>query len=301
MKEGTRESPRQELQWLLTERKNQELVDYAEQAKNLLLSDWLEGRTESVRSRLRYESALLTYAALFLQELDESRYAALRLGALLGAVESFERILFEQNQNLWAEARFTKEPVKHLPEIVQALETHGPMSHTDLGNYLGIKPPTLTEAMKKVLNTGAIQVSMIGKYKVYTLSDSGLRYGKELRKRKKQDFSLKDLCEKLDMLLRYAENEGSREYIKSTVMRQLRDEPAVDIYSGDTVQFQASNYPQKIIFSVDSFLNAIGSREKILRGRLESDLESTTNVKSDRQLPKSSKENVQKYFEERSA
>lgn len=279
MKTDTCRLTRQELQSMLVEEENQELVTYAEQMKAKLLADWIGSKTESLRKELRYESALLTYIKRFIQELDESRYAILRLGALMGTVESFERILYEQNQTLWAEARFTKEPVKHLPEIVQALETHGPMSHTEISDYLGIKPSTLSEAMKKVLNTGAVQVGAIGKYKMYSLSDSGLRYGKELRKNRKRDISLAELCEKLNQLFQETKDKVERETIRSTIMGLLDDELSLNIYRGDIMQLRDSEHPQEILgrFEVDSFFNILDNSEKILSGHFEKDLNRVTN------------------------
>ena len=282
MKMDTRRIPRQELQSMLVEGQYQELVTYAEQVKAQLLSGWIGGKTESLRKELRYESALLTYIKRFIQGLDESHYAILRLGALMGTVESFERILYEQNQTLWAKTRFTKEPVKHLPEIVQALETHGPMSHTEISDYLGMKPSTLSEAMKKILNTGAVQVGAIGKYKMYSLSDSGLRYGKELRKNQKRNISLIELCEKLNQLLIETEDEVKRETIKSTIIGLLNDELSLNIRRGDTMQLRDSEHPQEILgrFKVDSFFNIVENPEKILSGHFENDLNKETNSRA---------------------
>lgn len=294
MKESTHKSPRQQLQDMLTEGRNHELVDYAKQIQNQLLTDWISGKRESLQRDLRYESALLAYMERFLQKLDETRYASLRLGALLGTVESFERILYEQNQNLWAEARFTKEPVKHLPEVVQALEIYGQMSHTALSEHLKMNPPTLTEAMKKILTTGAVQASTVGKYKMYSLSDAGLRYGKELRKRGKLDLSLIELCEKLNLLLQSAEDAEKQETIKSAIMEQLNAVPGMSINCGDVLQFRDQDYPQTILgkFRVDSLLNIMDStgtenQEKILLGHLEEKLKSATNQKRDQYRLKS--------------
>lgn len=292
MEMDTRRLPRQKLESMLAEGQYQELVTYAEQTKDHLLASWIGGKAEPLRKELRYESALLTYIRRFIQELDESRYAILRLGALMGTVESFERILYEQNQTLWAKARFTKEPVKHLPEIVQALETHGPMSHTEISDYLGMKPSTLSEAMKKVLNTGAVQAGAIGKYKMYSLSDAGLRYGKELRKNRNRDVPFTELCEKLKHLLQKTEDEVKRDAIKTTIMGLLNDDLSLNIRRGDTMQLRDSEHPQEILgkFKVESFVNVLETPEKILSGHFQSDLNSdlneVTNSRSAQRDPK---------------
>ena len=158
---------------MLVEQRNDELTAVAEDIQEQLLFDWTGEKRQEVRKELKYDSALLAYIERFLKKLDSSRHAALRLGALLGTVESLERLQYEQNQTAWAEARFSKEPVKHLREVVQALETHGTMTHTELSEYLKMNAPTLTEAMKKIVNTGVVQTSSIGKYKLYSLTDEG--------------------------------------------------------------------------------------------------------------------------------
>ena len=282
MKEGTRRPLRQELEQMLTEGQDRELLAYAERVQGQLLSDWTGGKVPSVRTELRYTSALLTHAGRYLREKDESRYAAVRFGALVGTVECFERILYEQDQNIWAEMRFEEQSVKHLPEIVQALETHGPMSHTELGRCLGMKAPTLSEAMKKVLNTGAIRASTLGKFKMYSLTDAGLRYGKELRKKRKQDVSLTALCEQIDQLLRGTADRAVRETIQSTIRERLGDEPGVNVRKGDTLHLCSQEHPEELPlrFKVgDMPLNTLDGRDKGIVGSWETALKEATNTK----------------------
>ena len=281
MKKHEGKVARQELYSMLTDERNQELVLYAEQEKRELLSDWIGGNSETVRTNLRFKSALLIYVEHFLQESDESRYAALKLGSLLGVVESLEKIQFEQNQDMWAHARFSKEPVKHLPEIVRALETHGSMSHAELSKYLSMNPSTLSEAMKKVLNTGAVQSSTIGKYKIYSLSDAGMRYGKELRNAKNLDQSLVEINERITELLNGAKNEKERELVESSIIKSLRIDPGTRFHIGDIMQLYDSDYPFEIPekFQIDAMINIIGSDDKFLKGHWENDLGKVTNEK----------------------
>lgn len=171
---------REKLEQMLLGRHNDELAAAAAESQEQILSDWMGGRQQAVRQELKYDSALLTYIERFLKSLDASLYAVLRPGTWLGTVESLERLQYEQNQTEWAEERFAKAYVKHLSEVVKALETHGAMSHTELSEFLGMEASALTEAMKKIVDTGAVQVSGVGKYKLYSLSDEELRYEKEL-------------------------------------------------------------------------------------------------------------------------
>lgn len=290
MKEATRRPLRQELETMLTEGLNRELVDYADRTQSQLLSDWVGGDSKAVRKELRYTSALVGYAGRYLQETDEARYAAVRLGALAGTVECFERILYEQDQGVWAEMRFAEEPVKHLPEVVQALETHGPMSHAELAKHLGMKTSTLTEGMKKVLHTGAVRASTMGKYKMYSLSDAGLRYGKELRKKRRQDASLAEVAGRIDRLLEDAPDPEARDVIRSALRERLGDSFGMEVCTGDTWQVRDRDKPDKLFgkIKVDWFANDIKSQEKIVVGSLETELDRETNIKPEPDVPRAS-------------
>lgn len=277
MKEATRRPLRKELEAMLTEGLNQELVDYAERTQSQLLSDWVGGDSQAIRKELRYTSALAGYGVRYLQETDEARYAAVRLGALAGTVECFERILYEQDQNVWAEMRFAEESVKHLPEVVQALETHGPMSHAELAKHLGMKTSTLTEGMKKILPTGAVRASTMGKYKMYSLSDAGLRYGKELRKKQRQDASLAEVAGQIDRLLEDAPDQETREAVRSALRERLGGSSGMEVCIGDTWQMYDQDKPIGKM-KVEWFANIFGCREKVVGGSLETELDEETNI-----------------------
>lgn len=282
MKEVTRRPLRQELEMMLTKGLNQELVDYADRTQSQLLSDWVGGDSQAVRKELRYTSALVGYAGRYLQETDEARYAAVRLGALAGMVECFERILYEQDQDVWAEMRFAEKPGTHLSEVVQALETHGPMSHAELAKYLGTKTPTLTERMKKIVPTGAVRTSTMGKYKIYSLSEAGLRYGKELRKKRRQDASLAEVAGQIDRLLEDAPDQEAREAIRSTLRERLGGSFGMEVCIGDTWQVRDRDKRNKLLgkIKVDWLANDLSRQEKVVVGRLEPEPEKETNTKS---------------------
>ena len=241
MKNGTSSRSLPNPRVLLEAQQFQDALAYAQERQQDILLEWLEASEEDLQATLRYESALLDETSDYLQA-DESHYTILRLGCLLGTVESFEHILYEQEQEQWAQIRFHKETlsVKHLPEIVRALETHGAMYHAELSEYLGINPPTLSEAMKKVAETGAVQVSTAGKYKIYTLTDSGLRYGRELRKKKQSEASSDEIIQKLQELLKNMNSEAEAEAFKEKIRAMVDDRLGVKIHLKDTLNL---SYP----------------------------------------------------------
>lgn len=236
MKNGTSSYARPEPRKLFETLQFQEALAYAEEHQQKIFVSWLEADEISFRGTLRYESTLLDEVSDYLRR-DEPSYAAFRIGSLMGTVESFERIIYEQGQTQWAQARLQKEAyqVKHLPEIVQALETHGVMTHAELSKCLGIKLSTLSEAMKKVLETGAVQASISGKYKIYTLTDSGLRYGRELRKRKWGGSPQDEAVQTLQDYFKNVNDEAELRAVRDRLRSMLAEGPSVEVYPDDTM------------------------------------------------------------------
>lgn len=289
MKMDTRRRSRQEVQAMLTAERYQELITYSEETKASLLAGWIEGRSETIRTELRYESALLTYLKRWIRELSPAFYALLHLGALLGTVESLERMQYERSQNMWAKARFEKEPVKHLPEVVLALETHGTMSHTELSEYLSMNASTLTEAMKQILPTGAVLTGRIGRYKLYSLSDAGLRYGKELRRRRRQEAPPREPREKLQQFLE-GTGVGERQEIPQPAVPEAPDDGcSLLLRTGDTMRLWNCDRPQEGLmdFQVNAFIrDADGGKasKPVVLGRLQRNMaDHATNRKPSRQ------------------
>lgn len=275
MKNGTSSRPTPNLKELLDDMQFQELLDYVEDKQQDIFTEWLEKDEETFRTTLRYEYALLDETADYLHT-DQPRYAVLRLGCLLGTIESFERVLFEHREDQWAQAKFQKETiqVKHLPEVIRALETHGAMFHAELGEYLGLNPPTLTEAMKKVLDTGAVQASHSGKYKIYTLTDAGLRYGRELRRKKRSGDPLGDAIQTIREHLENTNNEVEQEAAKTILRSMIEDGASVEIHPDDTVNlwYQPSREERVTVqsFLVQSILKEnTPSREVSLIGAVK--------------------------------
>lgn len=264
MKNKTSSYPRPNPKKFLESMQFQELMDYADERQQDIFVEWLE-KKEDFQTTLQYKYALLDEIADYLHT-DQPRYAVLRLGSLLGTVESFERILFERREDQWAQVRFQKEAVqvKHLPEVIQALETHGAMFHAELGKYLGMNPSTLTEAMKKILETGAVQAGLSGKYKIYTLTDAGLRYGRELRKKKRGVDSLDDAFQTIRERLENMNSETEREIVKAMLYDMLDDGMSIEVHPNDTLHLSYYSPHKRSVVAQDFTVH------KVLKGKLSS-------------------------------
>ena len=161
------------------------LTEYIQENKRRIYLQWDENAYEELEKNVEYGSLILRF---FSDSLENDRQRVLfHLGTLKGVVDSFEHLLYEKGEELrMVEARRTMfSHIKHLDDVIFALETHGSMTHTELCVCMkGMNAPTLTEAMKKILDTGLVTAVTMGKYKIYSLTDTGLSYGKMARKEK---------------------------------------------------------------------------------------------------------------------
>ncbi len=164
----------------------QELEEQIQDAKEDVFLEYLEKNSEQFEKSLRYPSGALDEIKAYLEEEEnEFLFALLSLGRLMGIVECFERILYEQQQTEFSctQVETSAKFIKYFPEVIDALKNGGPMSHKQLGQALDLKPSTLTEAMKDILKTAAVGVDNIGICKVYFLTNAGIRYVREQKKK----------------------------------------------------------------------------------------------------------------------
>lgn len=185
-----------------TEKKADENVRlYTKENQRRLFLQWDEEAYEELEKNLEYGSLLLRFFADGLE--DDKQRTLFELGTLKGIVESFEHLLYNKGEELrLLKAKYTFfSTVKHLDEVVFALETHGSMTQTELRKYMrGMNASTLSEAMKKILDTGLVIATAMGKYKVYTLTDTGLKYGR-LARRINEKFDLPGVLKLLQTVI----------------------------------------------------------------------------------------------------
>lgn len=224
MKKKTDPPAHIDLRTLIQQERYQDLMNYAHEAQQEVFLKWLDGTKEELQQYLRYQSALLDEVSDLLRP-NKSSLAFLQLGSLMGTVESFERVHYETQQSQWARDRLQEEgaSIKHLSQVVQILEVNGAMTHKELSSALKMNPPTLTEAMKKILETGAVQVSNSGKYKIYTLTDAGLRYGRDLRKRRQGGSPLSAVTKSIQELMVSAPNGSTAQYWEKSLIRAIQE------------------------------------------------------------------------------
>lgn len=173
----------------------EKVIDYADETQRKLLYNW-HARDSKVLERLIMQSRnILNF---WVDSIAKKRLwmALVRCGAWIGTLETLEKSIYEESMDLWAQRRLQKSisSIKHVPEIVGLLEVKGVMTHGEILEELHLNhASTLTEIMKKTADLELIEVRKAGKYKLYSLTDTGVRYAKQLRTGGDRQTLLKDI------------------------------------------------------------------------------------------------------------
>lgn len=159
----------------------EKVVQVATENMDLVMSHHRNANYEVLEKSIRMANVMASYLERSIQDLSDQ--ALIAVGKLMGCIETLEKIQYENEQNRAAFEQTRLLGTKHLDRIVQALENYGSLSQSQMCEILDLQASTLSEALKKVRMTNLIQSSPYGKYKMYSLTEEGIRYGKTLRRK----------------------------------------------------------------------------------------------------------------------
>lgn len=182
------------------------VIRYADETQRKLLYSWY-AKDNKVLERLILQSRnILNF---WLDSIVKKRLwmVLVRCGAWIGTLETLEKSIYEESMDLWAQRRLQKSisSIKHVPEIVRLLEVKGVMTHGELVEELHLKhASTLTEIMKKTADLELIEISKAGKYNLYSLTDTGVRYARQLRTGEDRQMLLKGIIQEYGLRMNEA-------------------------------------------------------------------------------------------------
>lgn len=185
----------------------EKLIDYANEAQEELIHNW------QVRNRKGLEHLMLISRNIlnfWTDSIVKKRLwvALVRCGAWIGTMETIEKSVYEESMDMWLQKRMARKisSIKNLPEILQLLEIKGVMTHGELTEELGLNhASTLTEIMKKIADLELIEISRSGKYHLYSLTDAGVRYARQLRAGGEEKTALKRLIHEYGLRMNAAD------------------------------------------------------------------------------------------------
>lgn len=163
------------------------VIDYIEDYKEHLLHEWKDAQHENFETVLR----------LAIQEIEQikNQHSYLncsipyQLGKLDGYTDIFER-LFRAEESMRAVKQSLVKQTPKTRQILLCLYRNGGMRHGELAAAVGSSYSSLTNMMKKVLLSGAVESTRSGKNTYYYLTEVGRQYCEQQDQRRDELQSL---------------------------------------------------------------------------------------------------------------
>lgn len=146
--------------------------------QNLLRKAWLVESLESFCSIL--QQSLQTSHRIKRQSIAPNAEISYQLGVWEGFLQAF-RTLYEEERKERDILEMTVSRSQNEEKILQSLyHHHGPISHRELADELGMTYSELTNAMQPVIGCGAVSASRTGHNTKYALTTAAKRYCKNM-------------------------------------------------------------------------------------------------------------------------
>lgn len=162
----------------VSERNPNGLRFIASDFKSAVLSRWDEELPEDLEIYLRISDQKLARAERQLEPSNDMESCLYALGMLRGMIDLFQSLLkreMEDQRILFVCASQSR----HTDQILQQLHTHHGgqgMRHGELAKEIGISESSLTNIMKRILSSGAVESTRSGKNTFYSLTRAGRNY-----------------------------------------------------------------------------------------------------------------------------
>lgn len=250
-------APEIDFEELFQEKQYDKLICIAEENINLVRKLSVGSSADDLLRSVNLGISILSYFERSIQQ-SKDFLSLFLLGKLKGRLETLNEQHYNLQQDSIAEATGRMAYTKYLDQIVSLLEMWGSMTQSELCERLDLQKSTLSEALKKVRETQLVAVHSMGKYKVYSLTDEGIRYGALQRKNKKKSLNVEDT---LDALQKQLSQEESRDAIVQGLKRLLRENGSIILESGNAFQIMDREQRTKQKFCLEQTLELRNQRD----------------------------------------
>lgn len=250
-------APEIDFEELFQEKQYDKLICLAEENINLVRKLSVGSSADDLLRSVNLGISILSYFERSIQQ-SKDFLSLFLLGKLKGRLETLNEQHYNLQQDSIAEATGRMAYTKYLDQIVSLLEMWGSMTQSELCERLDLQKSTLSEALKKVRETQLVAVHSMGKYKVYSLTDEGIRYGALQRKNKKKSLNVEDT---LDALQKQLSQEESRDAIVQGLKRLLRENGSIILESGNAFQIMDREQRTKQKFCLEQTLELRNQRD----------------------------------------
>lgn len=229
--------------------------------KNDILDEWLNGSHEGFETFLRLSEQQCSRMLRSFGEMVEREMCVFYLGMLSCIIQVFQALFREESKDdrllsdTVRNSSKTEEILLYLYQLYQ--EGTDGIRHGKLAESLGMTDSALSNAMKRVLRSGAVDVSRYGKSTFYSLTNTGRRYC--AKQQPKYPLINKQLL--LRGLQKMLEEIPDS---KNFIVEGATDRTPPVVRQGDTITQQIAGGGFQRLY-VDSVLEDITTHEKIVR------------------------------------
>ncbi|MBR5233110.1 MAG: hypothetical protein IKW03_02765 [Clostridia bacterium] len=226
-------SPDLDLCTTLKEELYDSVIEYAEENQRQLLVKAKRNETEILKKSLKLGTAILRYQERVFKQ-EKSKLSIYKLGVLSGSIDALNQLIYDRDQKQQTIDNFKEsiKCVKHLKKIISLLDLYGSLTHAEVSEKLNVNPPTLTEIMKKIIPTTLVNVTLSGKYKLYSLTDQGRQLALYVREIQSENDQLENLFEQLK---KYSQETNDTERIRKYINNLLKELNGATIIPGEKI------------------------------------------------------------------
>lgn len=161
----------------------EKVIDYVDLTQQELIKLWKTENSNSLEHMILTTRNVLNF---WMDSVCQDRLCAtlIRCGALIGTLETIEKLIYEKNMDLWQKNRIPKAITSNriFSKIIQILDSNGVMIHNEMIEKMqSYDNPDIVAAINIMSNLQLINIIKLGKSNLYSLTDAGIRYARNLK------------------------------------------------------------------------------------------------------------------------
>ena len=159
-------------------KKYEKVIDYVELTQRELIKLWQTSDSNDLEHMILHTRNILNFCMDSVCQ-DKLCTALIRCGALIGTLETIQKIMYEKNMDLWLQNRMPNGITsnRNFLKIIQILHLNGVISHDEMIEKIqACDDPDFVTTINIMTDLQLINVTELGKNNSYSLTDAGVRY-----------------------------------------------------------------------------------------------------------------------------
>lgn len=156
------------------------IIDYINKMDEYLAEMQQSGNTKELKHTILVFTNIFNF---WIDSIKENKLwsSLIRCGILVGKIEKIKELIYEHDMNLWLKKRLPDNvtSIKYFNEMIQLLKVRNIMSFEEIIEKLQSDDETvIDETLKRIYDLQLVYITQMGKNKLYSLTDAGVRYAK---------------------------------------------------------------------------------------------------------------------------